>query len=117
MISKEIVYEGKQFTIWAITINGKCIVRDFIDGLVESEKKKVITLLQRAGDYGPPSNKEKFNHLGNGIFEFKSYQVRIFCALERGKLILLTHGFIKKGRKTPKRQIEKAERLLKSLED
>ena len=43
---------------------------------------------------------------GNGIF-------RIFCFFENGNLIILLGGFQKKTQKTPKNEIEKAERLKK----
>ena len=43
---------------------------------------------------------------GNGIS-------RIFCFFENGNLIILLGGFQKKTQKTPKNEIEKAERLKK----
>ena len=42
--------------------------------------------------------------LGSNIF-------RIFCCFDEGNLIILFNGFQKKDQKTPKREIEKAERL------
>jgi len=43
---------------------------------------------------------------GNGIF-------RIFCFFDKGNLIILLSGFQKKTKKTPKKEIKKAERLKK----
>ena len=42
--------------------------------------------------------------LGGNIF-------RIFCCFDEGKLIVLFNGFQKKTQKTPRTEIEKAERL------
>ena len=42
--------------------------------------------------------------LGNNIF-------RIFCFFDEGNLIILLNGFQKKSQKTPKNEINKAERL------
>ena len=42
--------------------------------------------------------------VGNNIF-------RIFCFFDKGNLIILLSGFQKKTDKTPKQEIEKAERL------
>jgi len=42
--------------------------------------------------------------LGNNIF-------RIFCFFDEGNLIILLNGFQKKSRKTPSREIKKAEKL------
>lgn len=38
---------------------------------------------------------------------------RIFCFFDKGKLIIVLHGFQKKTQKTPKNEIEKAKRLKK----
>lgn len=36
---------------------------------------------------------------------------RVFCFFDKGKLVVLLNGFVKKTQKTPKRYIEKAMRL------
>jgi phage-related protein len=58
-----------------------------------------------------------FKHLEGteGLFEirirFGSDTYRIFCFFDEGNLIILLNGFQKKTDKTPKNEIEKAERL------
>jgi phage-related protein len=51
----------------------------------------------------------------DGLFEIKikagSDIYRIFCFFDKGNLIILLNGFQKKTDKTPKNEIEKAERL------
>ncbi len=37
---------------------------------------------------------------------------RVFCFFDKGKLVILLNGFTKKSQKTPKREIEKALRLM-----
>lgn len=37
---------------------------------------------------------------------------RVFCFFEKGKLVILLNGFAKKTQKTPKKEIEKAVRLM-----
>jgi len=113
VIDTEKLYAGRRFDIYAIRNKGVSIVQDFIEGLGESDKTKILALLKRAADHGPPRNKEKFKRIGSDIFEFKSYQVRILCAFDKGSIIILTHGFIKKRDKTPGREIEKAKKLMK----
>ena len=41
---------------------------------------------------------------GNNIF-------RIFCFFDKGQLVILLNGFQKKTQKTPKSEIERAEKL------
>lgn len=112
-IGAENLYHGDCYRIDAITIDGVCLVREFMDGLERPDQKKVVALLRRAADFGPPINEEKFKKLNSeGIYEFKSYQIRIFCMFEKGRIIILTHGFVKKSGKTPRNEIERATRLL-----
>ena len=63
---------------------------------------------------------EKFlKHLEGteGLFEvrveYQSNIYRIFCCFDEGSLVVLLNGFQKKTNKTPKKEIEKAERLMK----
>lgn len=37
---------------------------------------------------------------------------RVFCFFHRGKLVILLNGFVKKSQKTPKKEIDKALRLM-----
>jgi phage-related protein len=45
--------------------------------------------------------------------EYQSNIYRIFCCFDEGKLVVLFNGFQKKTQKTPKKETEKAERLMK----
>jgi phage-related protein len=112
MTQIEKLISGRRYDIFAITVHRKCQVSGFIDGLEAAEQKKVVALLQRTADYGPPNNMQKFRKLQGDIWEFKSFQVRILCAFEDRNIIILTHGFIKKQDKTPPDEIERAKRLL-----
>ena len=44
--------------------------------------------------------------------EFSGNIYRIFCCFDDGQLVILFNGFQKKTQKTPKGEIEKAERLM-----
>ena len=62
--------------------------------------------------------KKFLKHLSgtNGIYEIRiEYQsniYRIFCCFDKGKLVVLFNGFQKKTQKTPKKEIEKAVKLM-----
>jgi phage-related protein len=63
--------------------------------------------------------KRFFQHVENteGLYEirveFESNIYRIFCFFDKGNLIILINSFQKKTQKTPKREIELAEKLKK----
>lgn len=58
-----------------------------------------------------------FKHLEgtDGLYEMRikvgSDIYRVFCCFDKGNLVILFNGFQKKSEKTPKQEIEKAERL------
>ncbi len=115
MINIEKLIAGKSLDIYAIIDDGRCLVQEFIDGLESTDQKKVMALLQRAAKHGLPNNTEKFKKLQDNIWEFKSFQVRILCTLEGRKVIILTHGFIKKRDKAPPSEIARAKELVTAL--
>ena len=46
--------------------------------------------------------------------EYQSNIYRIFCCFDKGKLVILFNGFQKKTQKTPKKEIERAVKLMKA---
>jgi phage-related protein len=77
------------------------------------DQVKLMALFLIAGDHGKFYNPEKFGDLGRGLFEFKSFQIRMpfaYARNERG-LILITHGFMKRKDKTPRKEITRAWRI------
>jgi len=108
-----ILYRGHQFELYEIVDNGRKLVSDFIETLAESDQKKMLALLKRSADHGLPQNIEKFRHIRDGLYEFKTFGVRLFCFLHKGKMIILTHGIIKKRQKGDADAYEKAFRLMK----
>jgi len=52
----------------------------------------------------------------DGLYEIRiqhgSNIFRIFCCFDQGKIVVLFNGFIKKARKTPKKEIELAAKLM-----
>jgi len=108
-----ILYRGHQFELYEIVDNGRKLVSDFIETLAESDQKKMLALLKRSADHGLPQNIEKFRHIRDGLYEFKTFGVRLFCFLQKGRIIILTHGALKKRQKGDADTYEKAFRLMK----
>ncbi len=57
----------------------------------------------------------------SGLYEAKiqlgSNIWRVFCFFDRGRLVILLNGFQKKTQKTPKKELDKAIRLMKQYYD
>lgn len=73
---------------------------------------KLIATLERV-----PAKYFKFVKDSSGIYEIRvEYEgdiYRVFCFFDKGKLVILVNGFHKKTQKTPKKELELAEKLKK----
>ena len=92
--------------------------REFVLSLPEKAQKKMTYNLLKVE--GGEIDKEIFKKLENSeIWEFRTlfsgicYRLFAFWDTEIEALVVATHGIKKKTQKTPKREIEKAEKLRK----
>jgi phage-related protein len=93
----------------------------FIEFYQKQDKKvkgKIQTVLEliKQVDRVPIKFLRKISSV-KGLFEvrveFESNIYRIFCCFDDGKLVVLLNGFTKKTQKTPKKELDKAEKLMK----
>lgn len=94
--------------------NGNKPVLLFIDQLQKNDQSKIFPLLNLFAEKGEIRNDEKFKLEEKPIFAFKSYQVRLFCFFlpkASKKSLVLTHGYIKKKNKVPKKELDKAKNI------
>ena len=90
--------------------------KDFLDKLDSKSRKKVLFNIWKSKEINDP---ELFKKLSGEIWEFRtrflSKHIRLFAFWDKTDnketLVIATHGFIKKTQKTPKAEIEKAERI------
>ena len=75
-----------------------------------NEWDKLLNLFDTTADQGPPHNEQKFRAIigYDGLFEFKTKRIRIFCFFDEGGLILCSTGYLKDSHKAPKRELERA---------
>ena len=107
-----IAYRGEKFVIELFGEGTKCPTDTFLEGLDVKVQAKAYALFARLGDTGHIRNEQKFKHLegSDQIFEFKpTDQVRLLCFFAPGRRVIVTHGFVKKSRRTPRGEIERAE--------
>ncbi len=95
---------------------------EFYEGLKPAVKKKFNWTLELIATVEKIPEKY-FKHLSGttGLFEVRvevdSDIYRVFSFFDKGKLIILVNGFQKKTQKTPKNEIERAEKLKKQYFD
>ena len=104
----------KRTVVFYHTIDGKCPIRDFLDALPAKAAQKVTWVLNLVEELNiiPAAYFQKLSGT-EGIWEcritFGSNAYRIFCFFEKNSLLILTHGLVKKTRKTPRPEIVMAE--------
>lgn len=94
----------------------------FIQDIPRQAQKKVLYNIWRVS--GGEKNKELFKKLENtDIWEFRTlyngiaYRLFAFWDTEKETLVVATHGIIKKTQKTPRKEIAKAETIMKEYFD
>ena len=113
------VYQGSIFAFaFYVKHSGEALAEDWLESQSEAMQAKFAALFAWMGDHGRIANERKFKHLTSSdqIFEFKADDGRILCFFFFGKRIILTHGFRKKGDKTPKGEVARAEALKQEFE-
>lgn len=113
-MARRVVYGGARFTIvFAVERSGASPAGEFFDELGISDRAKLMALFKLVAETGKCHNREKFGVLGEGLCEFKSFQIRMPFAYSRSErgVIVVTHGFMKKRDKAPKEEIERAWRI------
>lgn len=107
--------------IYYETAGGDSPVEDFIEGLDQDSQDKFFFKKGLLEDIGPQLRSPHTDKIGNGIFELrfkgKEGQVRVLFFFYYEKQIILTNGFVKKTRKTPKKEIKTAEQRRKDFLD
>ena len=91
--------------------------KEFLDGLDNKMRAKMIRTVELLRDYGYELREPYSKHLNDGIFELRAKVstdiTRVLYFFVSGRKAILTHGFVKKTQKTPLKEIAKAEELRK----
>ena len=113
MPKREVLYQGKFHRVeLAITSNGRCPGKKFLDGLSKVDREKILRIIKRLADEGEVTNREQFKKIeGEKFFEFKNFQIRMPCYFHADGRVIITHGFLKKGDSIEPEQIYRMKRV------
>jgi phage-related protein len=102
------------------TEDGKVPVEEFLDDLNIKMRNKALDSLSILEEFGNQLREPFSKSMGNGLYElrikFSGDIVRIFYFFMIGNRIILTNGFVKKDRKTPKLELDKAKKYKADFE-
>ncbi len=90
----------------------------FIRSLEKQTIAKVLRTTDLLEEFGYKLGSPHIKKISDNLFELRvqgKQEIRIFYIFSKNQIILL-HGFVKKSQKTPKREIEIAQRKLQLLD-
>ncbi len=97
---------------------GICPVVEFLNGLQTKIRAKVAKWIDKLGEEGPDLPRPYADLVRGKVRElrvgFGSNEYR-FLYFFFGKMIIITHGFLKKTDKIPPGEIERAERIIQDF--
>ena len=104
-----IAYRGPEHTIeWYFNEKGKSQAFEYYSALTPTERRKVLMLFKRMGDFGRISDKTKFRNEGDKIYAFKPQPHRFLSFFVEGRNIIITNAFHKKSDKLPPSEKKRA---------
>lgn len=93
------------------SLRGENYVKDFLDGLQEKLREKVISDIMFLEEYGYQTRRPRADLLRDKIYELRTslghLEVRILYFFDK-ELIIMTHGFLKKSDAVPPNEIDRA---------
>jgi len=104
----------KRIIEFYITETGRCPVSEFLDSLPDKVFQKIAWVLRLISelDQIPSQFFKKLpgtDDIWECRIEYSSNNYRLLGFFYNGSLIIFTHGFLKKTKRTPKKEIERAE--------
>ncbi len=103
---------------------GNSDIINYLDALKKEEvtnkhakinRKKILVYLAALSEYGTRIGKPFVRHIDGNLWELRPLQNRIFFFYWKDNRFILLHHFIKKTKRTPKKEIEKAKNKLKDF--
>jgi hypothetical protein len=114
------VYQGCMRSIeMLVDHDGSCPTQDFLDELDAKDKRKLDVLFSLMGDKGRITNAEKFKKIegSDGIFEFKSFQIRLLCFFARNSQVVICRAVRKKKDRHDEQDIRFAEECRRGFQE
>jgi hypothetical protein len=101
------------------TDTGVSPVRDFLEGLAGRNQEEALALLGRLREAGPTLRRPTSGALGEGLFELRGHEVRLFYMFLPGRRAVLLDGIVKKQQAIPPvvlRRVRRYQRAVRALQ-
>lgn len=108
MLRLDVLVAGSTRTVYALVINERNEVMEYLNGLPRVSRKKVVAVMHRLAAGQSGGGVENFRRLSDSVFEFKEHatNTRLFC-FWHGDAIVCTHARKKPGKRQLQMEIDK----------
>lgn len=113
----ELLTKGQYAIYAALSERGENELLDFLEGLAPNLHKNrdaMLQLLEAVAAQGPSRNTEISHQIDEEIWEFIKGRIRVFWFYDKNKIIVCTHGIVKKTQKITKSDKDKAKNIYKT---
>lgn len=110
----KILLEGKWTIITPMKGNGSSELEDFLDGLsrnFEANIAGVMAMMEQHCNHGAEQfNTSQCHYIDQKeqVYEYIKGRIRVFWFEDDERVVICTHGILKKSQKTPKTDIQRA---------
>jgi phage-related protein len=90
---------------------GDCPLLELLTGLeaqLATDGRAMLRLLSFVAEQGPPRNVDVSHKIAGEIWELIAGRLRVLWFYDEGRLIVCSHGFVKRTKKTPAGEIDRA---------
>ena len=105
---------------WRVTFYSAAFQAELVQ-LPASFVARFLRYAERMELYGPDLGMPHTRAMGNGLFELRLKAAegiaRVFYCTLVGRRIVMLHQFIKKSEKTPRRELDVAQKRMKEVKD
>jgi phage-related protein len=107
-----------RWVLYAVcTDRGDCPLLDFLrdadpSSHLAKSKRQMLRRLEAIAQTGMTQVTEISHQIAGDIWQLEKGDLRILYFYDRGRVIILSHGFVKQSRKTPRSEIQRAQEAL-----
>lgn len=109
---RRLPFQGPFTLLAACDARGVPVLLEFLEGLganLEKDADHLLALLERVAVSGPPRNTDVSHKIRGDIWEFIKGRLRVFWFYDEGRVIVCSHGLLKKTQKVPAGELHRAE--------
>lgn len=113
MLRLDVLVAGSTRTVYALVINERNEVMEYLDQLPRVSRKKIVATMHRLAAGQSGGGVESFRRLSESAYEFKEHMTntRLFCFWHKGAVIVCTHARKKPGKRQLQMEIDKVKAL------